>query len=649
MNPYWPCRTRPQAVISVALIAVISLAWSCSAVAQDGKADVSADTPQTSSDSAPEQSSSPSDPRQAQGTNSFGPSTQAQEKRRARMLASPQATVTTLFDLVDAGDPAGAAMCLDLSEIDPTIVGTRGPHLAQHLREVLAKIWDVDLQALPNDPNTPSPYFLASDLNTFNTLVDVPLGGLPGAAKIKLIRNEQGLWQFSPETVAAIEDLHDQWYDKPFRSRNVAAEAPKLFSDRLRDLFPKKLQGTTFLIKDYQWICLLILIFLGFVADMVSRFILHRIAATWFRVFRGNEQYEAQHGVFRPMGLLVQALVWYAGTTVIGLPDFALSVLLLGLKFFAAVAAVWSAYRIIDLIALELADKASQTNTKFDDLLIPLVSRSLKVLAVVVGALACAEAFNLPITGLLGGLGIGGAALALASKDTISNVFGSLTVLVDRPFEIGDWIVTNDVEGTVEAVGFRSTRVRTFYNSLITLPNSLLTTASVDNMGRRRYRRVKQMIGLQYDTRPEQVEAFCEGIRELLRRHPYTRKDYYHVYLNEFSASSIDILLYAFLECPDWSIELRERHRLMLDIMRLAEQLGCSFAFPTRTLHMHTEPAGSKPPVDIDDPLSTGQGTAARIAGPYLSPDQRPGGVHFPGPAHIEEVDVRENGEGQRK
>ena len=92
----------------------------------------------------------------------------------------------------------------------------------------------------------------------------------------------------------------------------------------------------------------------------------------------------------------------------------------------------------------------------------------------------------------------------------------------------------DDVEGTVEKVGFRTTRIRTFYNSLITLPNLILLTAKVDNMGARRYRRVKAMLSLTYDTPPEKIDAFCEGIRELIRRHPYTRKDYYHVYFNEF-------------------------------------------------------------------------------------------------------------------
>jgi len=204
--------------------------------------------------------------------------------------------------------------------------------------------------------------------------------------------------------------------------------------------------------------------------------------------------------------------------------------------------------------------------------------------------------FDTPPTTALGAFGIGGVALAFAAKATLGNFFGSLTVLFDRPFAVGDWIVMGDVDGTVEHVGFRSTRVRTFYNSIITVPNAKMVDSVVDNYGARRFRRAKVMISIQYSTPPDQVDAFCEGIRELIRLHPYTRKDYYHVYFNQFAASSLDILLYVFFEVPDWSTELRERHRLFVDIMRLAQDMGVEFAFPTQTVWLHRgEKAGEAP------------------------------------------------------
>lgn len=415
-------------------------------------------------------------------------------------------------------------------------------------------------------------------------------------------------------------------------------------SDALPDigaLFPEGLRKQKHLgLYLYQWICLLALIFLGFVADRLVRWLLHSLTKTWFKVV-GDERVEtADWKLWKPLGLLTQALVWYCGTELLGLPEVVQTVLLYGLKVFTIVAAIWTAFLVIDIISAFLAKKALGTDTKFDDLLIPLVSKSLKVFAVCIGLITCAQTFNLPIAGLLGGLGIGGAAIAFASKDAISNLFGSVTVLTDRPFEIGDWIKTEGVEGTVESVGFRSSRVRTFYNSLVTLPNSRLTTAIVDNMGRRTYRRITATLGVQYDTTPEQIDAFCEGVRELIRRHPYTRKGYYHVYLNGFSDSSLDIMLYCFVECPDWSVELREKHRLFVDIIKLAEGLGVSFAFPTNTLHLYQEQhASADAAADLSQPDQAGQRMAATLAGPLLPADERPGGVEFRGPTPVEQDD----------
>ena len=233
--------------------------------------------------------------------------------------------------------------------------------------------------------------------------------------------------------------------------------------------------------------------------------------------------------------------------------------------------------------------------------------------------------FQLDVTALIGGLGIGGAALAFASQDTLSNLFGSLTVLADRPFEIGDWIVSDGVEGTVENVGMRSTRVRTFYNSVVVLPNSRLTTAIVDNMGKREFRRFTTKVGVQYDTTPEQLDAFCEAIREVIRRHPYTRKDYFQVYVNDLSASSIDILLYMFFECNDWPTELRERHRLLTDIMRVAQILGIQFAFPTQTLHLFREENTTDyTTLRFDDPHDYGMDAASAVTGHLTKEDFPP-------------------------
>ena len=243
-------------------------------------------------------------------------------------------------------------------------------------------------------------------------------------------------------------------------------------------------------------------------------------------------------------------------------------------------------YHTVDFVCLYLEKKAQQSENKFDDILVPLLRKSAKCFVIFVGAISIGNAMTLDMKGLIAGLGIGGLALALAAKDTISNLFGSLTVILDHPFRIGDWIVVNEkIEGVVEEVGLRSCRIRTFYDSIVTIPNGELTNAHIDNYGVRHYRRLSTTIAIEYGTPPEKIEAFCEGIRQLILGHPHTRKEKYQVWLNKMGDSALEIMLYVFWRVPSWSKELEERHRLLMDIIRLGETLEIHFAFPTQTIH----------------------------------------------------------------
>ena len=528
------------------------------------------------------------------------------------MLATPRHCFETFRRAVLEGEWQDAVECMDFSGFaSKEAKANNGEALAYHLNQILDS---VQLDALlPDAPD----YDRDCGLTEFAT--DETGNELEGNRKIDFDHivisksAEDGLWRFDSGTVTMIEEIYEKWKPELEQQREVSRD-PKPTSIWLADLFPT-LQTKHFLIPDYMWICLASVVVLGFLADALVGFLALNLSQTWFGIARTDAKDEAVRKLWKPAGLLLQAFVWYHGTAQIGLPTWATDYLSSGLKFFYVFAGIWVGFRLIDTISAILAKRAEKTASRFDDVLIPLVSKSLKVVVSLFGVLICAETFNLPIKGLLGGLGLGGMALALASKDAVSNLFGSFTVLIDRPFEIGDWVIAENIEGTVEQVGFRSTRIRTFYNSLVTLPNSRLTTAVVDNMGRRRYRRVKTVIGLQYSTTPEQLDAFCEGVRELIRRSPATRKDYFHVYFDGFGESSLDVLIYCFLRVPDWATELREKHQLFTSILRLAQDLKVEFAFPTRTLHMHPETAPPAPhSMPHADAEIFGRESAARIA-----------------------------------
>jgi MscS family membrane protein len=226
-------------------------------------------------------------------------------------------------------------------------------------------------------------------------------------------------------------------------------------------------------------------------------------------------------------------------------------VLLVAVKVLVGIAGIWTGWRIVDLISDFFTSKAQTTLNKLDDVLVPLLRKVIKVMVFLIGIMFILSNLNMNITGLFAGLGLGGLAFALAAKDTIQNLFGSISVLVDQSFHVGDWVVIEDVEGTVEEIGLRSTRIRTFYDSQVVVPNSRLITAIVDNMGKRRYRRLKLTLAVTYDTSSEKLEGLCEGIRELVRINDYTRKDYYHVYFHEMADSYLGILIYVFFSTPD--------------------------------------------------------------------------------------------------
>lgn len=254
--------------------------------------------------------------------------------------------------------------------------------------------------------------------------------------------------------------------------------------------------------------------------------------------------------------------------------------------------ATWLGVRIIGEATGLWARRASQTDDTFDDQLVPVVRKTAKVTLVVVGAVMVLQNMGYPVGSLLAGLGIGGAALAFASKDTIANFFGSLVIFVDRPFQIGDWVEIGDVEGTVEEVDIRTTRIRTFSNSLITVPNSHMTVTAIQNWSRMQKRRIKLDIGITYDATPEQMKAAVEAIREVIAADERFHHDFYLVNFNELGESSLNIFCYFFTRTTVWAEYMQTRQDFLLAVMGRLQDLGLSLAFPTRTVHL----ASADPP-----------------------------------------------------
>lgn len=250
---------------------------------------------------------------------------------------------------------------------------------------------------------------------------------------------------------------------------------------------------------------------------------------------------------------------------------------------------IWGCLRWVNNVAEIWTKHAQGTSSAFDDQLVPIVRTSARVVVLAMGVLTFLQVLNYPVGSLLAGLGIGGMAIALAAKDTLANLFGSLVILVDRPFTVGDWVEIDDYEGTVEEVGLRVTRIRTFANSLISIPNGTLTTKAVNNWSKMQKRRISLDIGVTYDASPEQLKVAVERLRELLREHPKVRNDFFIVNFKNFGPSSLDIFVYCFMDTTVWADYLDARQDLLLQIMTELNEMGLSLAFPTQTLHLRQD------------------------------------------------------------
>ena len=247
----------------------------------------------------------------------------------------------------------------------------------------------------------------------------------------------------------------------------------------------------------------------------------------------------------------------------------------------------WFLWRLIDGLSAHLSARAAKTESSLDDQLVPFITKTLKIFIVITAVLVIAQNMGYSISGLVASLGIGGIAIAMAARDTIANVFGSVMILVDRPFTVGDWIKAGEFEGVVEEIGFRSTRIRTFEQTLVNVPNSLLANMVIDNIDARSKRRIKMRIGLTYDTSREKMQRAIEGIETILVAHPGVDQDFKLVKFDEFADSSLSIFLYYFSASKDWSDYLQVRQEVNMQIMQLLESLQLDFAFPSRSIYLH--------------------------------------------------------------
>lgn len=247
---------------------------------------------------------------------------------------------------------------------------------------------------------------------------------------------------------------------------------------------------------------------------------------------------------------------------------------------------IWFLFRVIDVAVEYLAKLALRTESKLDDQLVPMLRKALKITVGVICSVWVIQLLGYSVSSLIAGLGIGGLAVALALQDALANFFGSVSIYIDRPFVVGDLIrMDGDVEGFVEQIGFRSTRLRTWPGTMVAIPNKMLANAVIDNWTRMPKRRVMHSVGLTYETTADQMEEAVAGIRSIVENDDGVDKEFIVVRFTEFGDSSLNILVFYYTVALDMPGHNETKERINLAIMRLLDEMGLSIAFPTRTVY----------------------------------------------------------------
>jgi MscS family membrane protein len=249
--------------------------------------------------------------------------------------------------------------------------------------------------------------------------------------------------------------------------------------------------------------------------------------------------------------------------------------------------------KIIDLLLGVWREKIVLAADKaFAEQLFPLLRKSAKVVIIVAATILTADNLNIKVTSLLAGLSVGGLALGLAAQDTVANLFGAVAIFLDKPFYLGDRIKVENVEGTVEGIGLRSTRVRNPEGHHVTIPNKLMGNAIITNVTRRPTIRTEMNLGLTYDTPVAKVKRATVILEEIFRAHPRTAD--LIISFNKFADSALNVLVVHVWNGTDAKQHFAEMQEFNLKIKERFDAERIEFAFPTQTVHLKQDSGGAQ-------------------------------------------------------
>jgi len=366
------------------------------------------------------------------------------------------------------------------------------------------------------------------------------------------------------------------------------------FSQRVMNAFILLIPGWDNLVLGVQtgvWVALLGIFILGMVARQLAMYLLPKLLQRWTSNMDNIEDFESS--ARSPFGASAAGLVWWKLVEQLGVEsarEGALVVLPATYEYWLTsfgeatflIGAILGLMRLVELVEMAVLwwDKDG-TLDGTEKTLITAMQSILRFIILIFGVLAVAQAFDFNLATIVAGLGVGGLALAFAAKDTIGNIFGAVTLLLDRPFKMGDWIKVGSAEGEVFEIGIRTTQIRTSSDTVMTLPNARLVNKEIENFGKRRWRRYLPTFYLDLDSDSAAIEKFCRGIEGMIENNPKTQKsgDSYAV-VSAISKDSIEVAANLYWDVSGGLEEKREREKFLLKVSKSAGDLGLDFYEP---------------------------------------------------------------------
>ncbi len=499
--------------------------------------------------------------------------------------SSPRQTVVGYLETARAGDFATAAHYLDLSGIKPAERPAKGTKLARRFKIVLDKTFWVDSLVVSDRENGAADDGLGPNQEVLTTL-NIEGREIPIRLHVLLDSGGSRAWLFDQTTVSAINELY-RAYGYGWLGDHLPAT---FFTIRV------------FEVELWQIIGLILLLGAGWV---VARLFKGPLMATLGRAVRKTDvawDDKLAEVVGGPLGLALFAGAVFFGSQWLGLAVPVQEGLAVFWRLIAVLILGWLLSSWVSVGAQVMVRTVGDDSGSLAKSFIPLFARVARFGVWALVAVLALDAAGVQVMGLIAGLGIGGLAVAFAAQKTIENFFGALAIASDRPFQKGDFVDIGGTSGTVEEVGLRSTRLRTTARTLVTIPNGSVSTSKVENLSVRDRILFNPTIGLIYGTTRAQIEFVIDEVKKLLAGHPKVYKESFRVRMASFGDSSLNIGILSWIDTTDYNEYTAVVEELNLEIMRIVEEAGTGFAFPSQTVYLGRD-AG------IDDPRAAEVGS----------------------------------------